>query len=291
MIGPMDFANHLRVNHDRRRIELHVQRLGSTALRHPLGWVRAFLTGTLLLGLACGDGGAGPEPPPKPPGPVPTRIELSQTSVMLAAIGATAQVSATVFDQNGQQVQVTVSWSSSDEAVAVVDGSGLVTARGNGSAAVTATVAKVFASASLTVLQETAEFRVEWGEPRVLLGDSLRVTIPVATDANGQPIDPSLIKWHSSDSSVLTVATDGWLRTIAEGSARVTVEIADTVAHQDYSVELDGGSLTLNVIPPGAVSDAGALLEIGGPGIDSLRAASGYELFESGTGGAQRQSR
>ena len=64
------------------------------------------LTAVLLLA-ACGDGGTtptSPPTPPTPPAPVATSITLSATSLSLASLGATSQLSATVKDQNGTSI-------------------------------------------------------------------------------------------------------------------------------------------------------------------------------------------
>ena len=80
--------------------------------------------GTLLLfgQTACSDKGG-----TTPPTPVPTTVTLSKTSVSLAAIGATEQLTASVKDQNGSPMTATVTWASNNEAVATVSGTGLVT--------------------------------------------------------------------------------------------------------------------------------------------------------------------
>ena len=78
-----------------------------------------------------------------PTAPVPpkaTTITLSSSSVTLASLSGTSQLTATVKDQNSAAMTgQTVTWSSSDPAVATVSSSGLVTGVGNGSATITAT--------------------------------------------------------------------------------------------------------------------------------------------------------
>ena len=68
------------------------------------------------------------------------------------AVGGTQQFSATAKDANGTVVSTTFTWTTSDAAVATVDGSGLASAVSAGSATITATSANgVQGSAALTV--------------------------------------------------------------------------------------------------------------------------------------------
>ena len=107
------------------------------------------LTALLLGPASCGDG------PTTDPGPLPAfpaRVSVSPDSVELPAIGATVQLSAQVFDENGNvMTDEPVAWTSSDAVVASVDGTGLVTAAGNGTATITATARAATGSATVTV--------------------------------------------------------------------------------------------------------------------------------------------
>ncbi len=84
--------------------------------------------------------------------PIPTSIELDPEQLTLTAVGATAQISATVLDQDGEAVEgAAVAWTSSDEEVAIVDEDGLVEAVGEGSASITATHGELETVAEVTV--------------------------------------------------------------------------------------------------------------------------------------------
>lgn len=78
-------------------------------------------------------------------------IFLSHTDASLQ-VGATLQLSAEAQNASGQPVPgLTVTWSSSDQAVASVDSGGLVTATAPGAAMISASVGGQTASAALTV--------------------------------------------------------------------------------------------------------------------------------------------
>ncbi len=84
-------------------------------------------------------------------------ITVAPDSVLLTELGETAQLTAEVTDANGNVIaNATVSWSSGDEAVATVDATGLVTAVANGSTTVTATAGDHSASATVTVMAQSA---------------------------------------------------------------------------------------------------------------------------------------
>ena len=113
---------------------------------------------------ACGDGATEPPTPPTPPSqpptpppdpPRPTTVTVSPATAQLTALGATARLTASVLDQNGQAMAAaTVTWASSAAAVATVDGSGLVTAAGNGTATITARAGSASGTAIVTVTHE-----------------------------------------------------------------------------------------------------------------------------------------
>ena len=112
-----------------------------------------------------------------PPTPVPTSVNLSVTSVDLAALGATTTVTATVADQNGAAMSgQTVTWASTDPAVASVAGSatGTITAVANGTTTVTATSGSLSAPVTVNVTQVTAQLALISGDAQTgAVGDTL----------------------------------------------------------------------------------------------------------------------
>ncbi len=81
-------------------------------------------------------------------------VAVSPATLAWDALGETATLAAEARDRHGNVVAATFTWSSYDAAVATVEPvSGLVTATGNGTANVRATVGAVSGSASLAVAQ------------------------------------------------------------------------------------------------------------------------------------------
>lgn len=90
-------------------------------------------------------------------GQLPIHATLGSITVAVApaldtlAIGNTVPLTASVTDWNGNPVVGTIAWATSDPGVAVVDGSGLVTAVGAGTTAISATFQGAAGSATVTV--------------------------------------------------------------------------------------------------------------------------------------------
>ena len=113
------------------------------------GLVTAVGTGTATITAAAG-GASGTA--------VVTVVQVAQSVTVapaeatLAAVGDTLRLTARAFDTNGNELtDAHFSWTSSDASVATVDGSGLVTAAGNGSATITASAGTASGTAEITV--------------------------------------------------------------------------------------------------------------------------------------------
>ena len=90
-------------------------------------------------------------PPPPPPAPRPTTVSVTPSEVRLV-VGDSVQLAAEVLDQNGAvMANVSVSWTSSNAAVATVSTVGWVKALSAGSANITATSGEASENASINV--------------------------------------------------------------------------------------------------------------------------------------------
>jgi competence protein ComEC len=92
-----------------------------------------------------------PEPPP-----VVASVTISPQNAALNGVGDTIRLRAEVKDTRGGVMPVAVTWSASNSATLEVSQQGLVTAKANGTASVTASVGSVSGSASLEVLPRVA---------------------------------------------------------------------------------------------------------------------------------------
>ena len=154
-----------------------------------------------------------------------TGVSLSQTEATLA-VGETLTLTATMIPEYAANFGASnVTWSSSDEAVATVNESGVVTAKGPGEATITVTTADGGYTATCTVTVYTPVTGVSLSQTSAKLqfGETLTLTATVAPDnaANKN------VTWSSSNQDVATVDENGVVTAKTEGTATITVTTAD----------------------------------------------------------------
>ena len=201
------------------------------------------LAAAVLAGMiwasGCGDGATEPPVPVPPPAPPrPTTVSVTPGTAQLAALGATVQLAAQVHDQNGQvMVGPTVTWASSATSVATVSSGGLVTAAGNGTASVTATVGSASGTAEITVTQEVRSVAVSPQTATLqAVGDTLRLSAE-PRDANGHPVTSASVVWRSDDDAVAAVDSSGLVRATGEGTTTITVVAGDAAGVAEITVD------------------------------------------------------
>ncbi|MDE2764592.1 MAG: Ig-like domain-containing protein [Gemmatimonadota bacterium] len=157
--------------------------------------------------------------------PAVVRMSPADDTLRFESLGDTVRLSAEVLDANGHAVEgVQVAWSTSDLHVATIDRDGLVTARGNGTAAISATTHTVTASTLAVVDQVPVILELSSTGDLLAVGDSVRMTAR-AFDAGGSPILDAGFTWTSSDIGVATVNAEGWVHAVGEGMAEITVTL------------------------------------------------------------------
>ena len=156
-------------------------------------------------------------------------VVVEPSADTLWALGDTLRLSAEATDANGHAVAAAeFAWASSDSSVAIVDASGLATALGNGTASVTASSGAVFTSAEVTVEQRPASVDVGPATSTLAsVGDTVRLSAQIL-DANLNPVGAvEGVTWSSDNHSVATVAADGLVTAVGNGSASVTASFED----------------------------------------------------------------
>ena len=153
----------------------------------------------------------------------PTTVTVTPATAELTALGATVQLRAEVRDQNARVMAgtTTVTWTSTNAAMATVNASGLVTAAGNGTATITASAGSASGSAVVTVTQSAASVEVLPSAETIAFGSTLQLTAE-AFDENGHAVAGAEFLWESSDVAVATVDALGLVRGVAEGTATIT---------------------------------------------------------------------
>ena len=167
--------------------------------------------------------------------------------------GETLQLTATVFPQEAAQ---SVSWSSSDETIATVSASGLVTAIKKGNVTITATSsADTSKKGEFSLVVEEGEaplptaITITASAKEVTVGENLTLVANVTPEnADDQ------VTWSSSDETIATVSATGSVRGVAEGKVTVT---AASVANPEVK-----GTIEITVKPaenPGETTDWSAV--------------------------------
>ena len=161
------------------------------------------------------------------------RVTVVPDDMMFSAIGESARVQVMALDANGYPMNLAVSLSSSEPAVASVDSTGLVTARANGTTTVTATIGMLSDSVVVTVNQQAVSVSLAPTDTPTL--DALGATVQlqaIAQDANGHTVDVAF-DWTSADPAIAAVDANGLVTAQANGTTSVTATtgmLSDSVA-------------------------------------------------------------
>ena len=184
------------------------------------------------------------------------QIDIDPDSETLTSVGATVQLTATVYDENNDVIEdATVAWESDDTSVATVSTSGLVTAVARGTPTITATSGDKSKTASITVDLPAARIDVDPSSHTLTsVGATKQLTVTVY-DANNDIITGAAVTWESGDTNVATVNANGLVTAVADGSTNITATSGGesdsatiTVDLPDGSIEIDPSSATLTAV-------------------------------------------
>jgi len=168
-----------------------------------------------ILGLAACKGTEPPPPPPPPP--AVAGISVSPTSGSLQAT-KTLTMTATPKDASGNPLSRSVTWTSSDAAIATVDGNGTVTGVTPGGVTITATSETKSASASVTVTPQ----------------DFDHVFILVLENRDyGDVIGNPNMPYYNSLAQQYALATSYWADTHPSIGNYMMMTVGDTVTNND----------------------------------------------------------
>lgn len=149
-----------------------------------------------------------------PPTPVPTSMAVNTSTVDLAALGATASVTATVLDQDGNAMSgQAVTWVSANSSVASVTGAatGTITAVGNGSTIVSVLSGSLSAQVTVNVTQVTSQIVKISGDGQAgTVGAALGQPLLVEQrDSQGNPVPGGTGGLAANTTVTFAVATGG----------------------------------------------------------------------------------
>ena len=176
---------------------------------------------------------------------VASAITLSQNAIEFSVIGDTAQLSASVQDANGNDISGTdVVWATSDESIATVSSSGLVTAVAWGGVEITATAGTVEEKA-LVASMLGLEIRVVLASDTVNAGTHVEVAVEVYRSDTSNPVAgvTGSVTWAGVigtfvENSASAPAWDGNLLTNADRVGRVQFAAASAAGVTGDPVEI-----------------------------------------------------
>ncbi len=174
--------------------------------------------------------------------PVPTTLDVEPALVALTTADTAVTLSAVVLNQyGGLMPDVPLTWTSTDEGVARVSASGVVTPVGLGSSEVVVEVAGLEARVSV----EVPPTPVLVVSPTLLVFDEVGASAPIQaalTDQFGDPTPFTLITFQSEDPTVADVGPGGTVVANGPGSTFIMVRAGDLEAR--ITVTVGGGVLT-----------------------------------------------
>jgi hypothetical protein len=155
-------------------------------------------------------------------------VAVSQDTLRLAPAG-TAKLTATVTPSNATDKAVT--WSSADEAVAEAAEDGTVTAKAEGKTTITATASGKTATCVVIVAEgtpvvEVTGVKLNKSSLALVIGGTEKLTATVEPDNATN----KTVSWSSSAEAIATVANDGTVTAVAEGSATITATASGKTA-------------------------------------------------------------
>ncbi|GBD32586.1 Serine/threonine-protein kinase PrkC [bacterium HR33] len=190
------------------------------------------------------------------------RLVIAPATAAIPAGGSIA-LSPTAYGPQGEPVEATVTWETSDPSIATVTPGGTVTAHAAGTALITGRVASSSATVAVTVTPAPARVVSGAAPPTVarvrVVPEAIELE-PGATaqlaatplDAGDRPVSGT-VRWSSSDPAVAEVLPTGSVRALRPGSARISAtaggregtSLITVRAAEPAAVVLDANTLAL----------------------------------------------
>jgi uncharacterized protein YjdB len=198
---------------------------------------------------------AGPPPPP-----VVTTVTVAPPSASVA-VGTTTTLQATVKDQSGNPMSgQTVTWSTSNQAAATVNASGVVSGVAAGSATITATSSGKSGTSAITVTAVApvvTSVTVTPPSASIVAGTTTTLQATVK-DQNGNPMTGQTVTWTTNNGAAATVNSSGVVSGVAAGSATITATSSGKSGTSAITVTAVAPVVTtVTVAPPSASILAG----------------------------------
>lgn len=169
-----------------------------------------------------------------------TDVTMSKTDLVLKK-GESVSLTASVSPDNTTQSK-TITWSSGNEKIAVVDKTGKVTAVEGGSVKITAKASNgVTGVCKLTVIVPATKISLNLTDIDLEKGDSRVLT------ATAEPADTTdLVSWATSNNDIVSVDTTGKITAVSPGTATITTTAGTVTASCKVTVGISIKQLKLS---------------------------------------------
>lgn len=193
-----------------------------------------------------------------------TSIEITPTSPVVR-IGGTRQLvaTATYSDSTTGDVTYSVTWTSSNTAVATVQ-SGLVVGMSSGAANITASLNGVEGSTTLTVPAPTLQsITITPTEPSIQL-HSQQQFLAMGHYSDNATVDiTSSVTWHSASNAVATIASGGVATGVSAGTSVITASLGSVTSAVGATLTVKAATITsIEITPASPVVRIGATQQL-----------------------------
>jgi uncharacterized protein YjdB len=181
-------------------------------------------------------------------GPAAT-VTITPASVMLDAIGASADLAATAKDAHDNPITGrSFAWTSSDGAVVSVDAAGRVQATGMGSAKVRATLDGATGEADVMVQPLPATISLNPPSAQFTIVGATVQFVVSAKDRNGFSLNlpATAYAWTTTDPAVVTVDASGLATSKGSGSALVRASLGNASGQAQVTVQQTATTLVVS---------------------------------------------
>ncbi|MGQ0650070.1 MAG: Ig-like domain-containing protein [Gemmatimonadaceae bacterium] len=233
-----------------------------------------------IAAMACSGDSPGANNTVVPPEPV-ARVDLSPPTLSLL-VGATGQLTGSTFDGRGNQLSGrSITYSSSDLAVATVSSSGLVTGVAVGSTTITATSEGRSATAAVTVTRpQVASVNVTPASLVLGVGASAQLTA-VALGAAGDTLPGRAFTFTSANTAIASVSTAGLVTGVTVGTTTVTVSSEGQSKAVGVTVQAPSSAAVARVVlaPTSLLLQAGTTSQLVASALDSAGVVLAGKVF------------
>jgi len=201
-------------------------------------------------------------------------VFVTPTNISLL-VGDTITIVASESDINGIVLTgASVSWTSSDTTIGVVNSAGLVTARKIGTITITATSGAAVGISRITVVAalppSISSITVAPSPAFVVVHGTQQLTATVR-DASGNVIPGLTVTWQSNNAGVATVSSTGLVTGVTNGSAVISANIGGFLGTSNVTVQtvITLGPSSVAVSPTSATVGIGRTQQFSATATDS----------------------